>query len=306
MKNSSAVFLLEAIGEISESYVAEAQAPSEIRNQRISLRAYRRPAVIAASFILIAVIALSVTLGMRGRQENTPDPSSTPDEQMTHTVTVDDAVNAALTTLSETGIKATLFQAKLISDIDHPYYLVRLAVRDGVYDCSVDAQSGAVTEITYNDAPAATKATDPASSQMDHSPPPAATGAVSPAEGHDDSDAASSENTEKPSSVHVSPAVPNSSEAPSEYPTPYTPDGRKKPVAVVPYDELRPTQSPTEAYSDPIMDKLTEDAIRKNEEYIEKWNRTHPGSSDSTAINLLQPRGLPYVDDQGHVVRDYP
>ena len=139
MKGKNAFFLLQAIGELSEETVAEAKRPV--------IRPLRRIAAAAAAAVIVGVIAVIFVLaGNRGGQQTPTE--IIPSEQADYeNITLETAVETAKRKLSESGITATLDDAYLTSDGGREYYLIKFTAEKGRYNCSVDAQSGEVTDI---------------------------------------------------------------------------------------------------------------------------------------------------------------
>ena len=142
--NQNAFFLLTAIGELSESTIAEAKLPVPKREQKNALRSFRRPISLVASIALLAAMALTVIVGpgLYSRKTHIIDKSA-------YTVTLSYAVHSAMHTLRESGVFAVLTQADLIDNVEKPYYQVKLSAKDGTYDCTVDAQNGQVMHIAH-------------------------------------------------------------------------------------------------------------------------------------------------------------
>ena len=123
---NSAFFLLEAIGEISEETLADAE---NVHKRRLSPAAI---SAVAAALVIVTALALILGLGKGGQ--------SSP-------VSMQAAIESASEALSEQGISATLSSASLISDAEQPYYLIKLSSGRDVYDCLVDAHSGEILNI---------------------------------------------------------------------------------------------------------------------------------------------------------------
>lgn len=156
-----ALFLLEAIGELSDKTVAEAKtAEAEKEHSKINRRSFD-PAVLAASVVLIVAVTAALILGIAKFQTRTAAPGSSTADETIEGVGMEYAVKAAMDSLSEAGVSSTLSRATLVNDKDRPYYLVKLASRNGSYDCEVDAQSGLVRNIAYK-----IEATEPAPTEV--------------------------------------------------------------------------------------------------------------------------------------------
>lgn len=251
MKADCAAFLLEAIGEISESTVAEAKQPQA----KSPVITFRRPALVAAFVLLAAAAGVLLTLGF---YRSGGAPSISPPSESAGIVSMDDAINAAMQSLRETGVKATLTRASLMSNAPQPYYLVKLSAENGSYDCSVDAESGQVLEITYSLPPTETQSNDAVSDEVKNTADPAQSGHSGKAA------------TEAPAPTE-SVAQSIGDEAPDSLARYNTHD-------IVPLQERRDLSDSTLDLSQPIDDALRsfmEQQILKEQEEIKKWNEEH-------------------------------
>ena len=138
-ENKNAMFLLEAIGELSEETVAEAKRPIVMPLRRL----------VAAAAAVVIVGTLAVVFALTGNRPGQPTyPSVTPSEQEnTANITLETAVETARNKLSESGITAELDDAYLTSDGQRMYYVISFSTKMSAYDCSVDAQSGELFQI---------------------------------------------------------------------------------------------------------------------------------------------------------------
>ncbi len=267
MKNNPADLLLQAIGEISEETLAEVKLPA--RRKKLALM--RTAAGIAAALVLIFAVTAAIMIAVgTDRDPPTAPPSSavdSPDGTRTDTVSVGVAVDAAVNSLRESGVAVKLSEASLISDNEQPYYLVKLSTDDGIYVCTVDAQSGSVTDITYQASPTAPHATeaqkraseektkDTDNSDSDRMPDSAETATIAA-------------NAKKPSNSHSVTVISGATEAPEV--APRSDDSPND----APLEEFEYPEDPRN-YRDPayeeleksIYDKLLEDSIRIGEEY---------------------------------------
>lgn len=145
MKNENTLFLLSAIGEISDSVVSEAKPA---RSAKAPAR-MRRVAVLAASIALLLAVSAALIFGVGTGREAAP-PTSPAVDTAEDTVSMDYAVKAAMDTLTKSGTSPRLIMARLVTEKDQMYYVVKLGTEDGTYDCTVDARSGKVTEVSYD------------------------------------------------------------------------------------------------------------------------------------------------------------
>ena len=121
MKNENAMFLLAAIGEISEQTVTEAKTP--VRRRHILRYS-------AAAAALAAAIAIAVLIGSGG--SGTGELTAPSTAESTERLSMDDAISAAQNSLNENGVEAIADGAELITDGKRAYYKVRL-LSNGVF-----------------------------------------------------------------------------------------------------------------------------------------------------------------------------
>ena len=272
MKDKNALFLLQAIGEISEETIADAERSPCERSSSDRFAVLRRPAALAAAIILAAAVLISVIIVIAAHPTSGTAPTATADEAV-QVIGMEKAVKAAMRTLGEAGISSTLSGARYIDDAEQPRYLVKLAAQDGIYDCEVDARSGVVTDITYNTAPTQTAT---AESKASDSIKDNGSGEMSRSE-----DAPAAEQPADSAAEDTAPDVPE--------PTVYNPRGitpltERRDLSASAYDHIEEPE-PTEPDVDPVMKSLMQRAWELDQEEMRKWYAEHPGASSHTATD---------------------
>ena len=288
MNNKNADFLLRAIGELSENTIAEAKLPSDRPARGRIIDFTRRYAVRAASIILFIAMVAAVVFSFTSGQTAT-SPASPAAAATEATVSMDFAVKAAMDSLKESGVSAKLSKASFIFDEEQPYYIVKLSTDDGIYDCSVDARSGKVTDITYN---SSNNTTDNSNNKTKTDK----TGKGSAAPEDDDDDSAYSDvmpdsyeasNTARSSGSHSVAVIEKPTAAPTAAPIP-----EEAPDAVVDYAKKKEEEKAKEkakqkaeenASSNNWIDQMFQDSIEKtNKEWAEKNSKQLSKSGGSS------------------------